>query len=397
MDATVGVEELLDSIDEWVTLSRGLPPPTQLERRLQTRQEFKDENQQADLEAQSDIEQLKDLCVVLDLCSPADDLVQIFLGLAGEAVLGYYQQDENALTLVTDDGEVGPLAWLTYAHEYVHALQDQSFGVFPLEDDTFEANKAMLALTEGDARLTEYLFYDALPADLQALVAEELTRLIEEFSNSPAAQGIPRIIRETFGWEYSAGRDFLYRLYLEGGFQAVDAVYQNPPQSTEQVLHIEKYLEGDSPRSVKVPDLSQALGNGWLERESGVLGELLTGVYLDTFLPEQKALATAEGWGGDQYSLWKHDSGSLLMTLNYSWDTVDDATEFFQAYLVLALIKGEGLWDLVRDEQNVRLWVGEDISVYLAIKGDSTLVIIGPDRATVESVTQEIPVFASDG
>ena len=65
---------------------------------------------------------------MLDLCSPDDDLNQIFQGLVGEAVLGYYQPDENALTLVTDDGEVDPLAWLTYAHEYVHALQDESFG-----------------------------------------------------------------------------------------------------------------------------------------------------------------------------------------------------------------------------------------------------------------------------
>ena len=297
VDTTAGVEELLDSIDEWLVLNRGLPAATNVERRFQTRQEFIEQNQEAGLETQLDTAQLKDLCVVLDLCSPDDDLNQIFQGLVGEAVLGYYQPDENALTLVTDDGEVDPLAWLTYAHEYVHALQDESFGFFPLEEDTLEASKVQLALTEGDARLTEYLFYDSLPADSQTLITEELARLIEEFSSSPVVRGIPRIIRETFGWEYPAGRDFLYQFYLEGGFTAVDAVYENPPQSTEHILHLEKYLEGDVPHSVELPDLSTALGDAWLVQDSGVLGELLTRVYLGTFLPQQQARPRKVGVG----------------------------------------------------------------------------------------------------
>ena len=397
VDTTAGVEQLLDSIDEWVVLNRGLPAATEVQRRFQTRQEFKEENEQPDLESQLDTVQLKDLCVVLDLCSPDDDLLQIFQGLVGEAVLGYYQPGENALTLVTDDGEVDRLAWLTYAHEYLHALQDQNFGIPTPEEDTFEMSKALLALTEGDARLTEYLFYDSLPTDSQTLITEELARLIAEFSSSPVVQGIPRIIRETFGWEYAAGRDFLYRLYVEGGFPAVDAVYEDPPQSTEHILHLEKYLEGDQPRSVELPDLSVALGDGWFLQDSGVMGELLTRVYLGTFLPQQQAVTAAEGWGGDRYSLWKDNEGNLLMAMLFEWDTTGDSEEFFQSYVDVARNKGDDSWDLVQNGEGLRLWVGEGISVYLGLEGDSTLVVIGPDRGIVESVLGELPAFTPQG
>ena len=338
------------------------------------------------------LEQLKDLCVVLDLCSKADDLLQADLDLFGEGVPGYYKLGEKSLTVVTDREQADPLSWLTYAHEYAHALQDQQFDLSAIgsEGDTFDSSKAAGALVEGDANLTEYLFFESLPAEQQTLLAELREHEIEEFSRSPEAARAPRIIRETFEWEHAAGPEFAFHLYVEGGFEAINEAYQNPPQSTEQVLHFDKYLAGDSPHTVDLPDLSSALDDTWHQRDTGVLGELVTNIYLGTFLSEDQAEAAAQGWGGDRCTLMKDDQGRILIVIRFSWDTVRDAHEFFQAYLDLVDVKSQGRWDLVDAAEGRRLWVAEDMSAYLAMEGDDTLLLIGPDRVTVEAILQVI-------
>ena len=57
--------------------------------------------------------------------------------------------------------------------------------------------------------------------------------------------------------------------------EAVDAVFRDPPQSTAQILHIDKYRNHVAPVEVDLPDLSTgALGNGWREISTNIFGEL---------------------------------------------------------------------------------------------------------------------------
>ena len=211
-----------------------------------------------------------------------------------------------------------------------------------------------------------------------------------EFSNSPELAQAPRIIGETLGWEYNAGLGFAFRLYLENGFDTINEAFDDPPRSTEQIIHPEKYLAGETPHPVELPDLAAALGNNWSLHDTGVLGELLTNVYLDTFLADQVARDAAEGWGGDRYVLLKNDEAATLLALRFSWDTPADAAEFYHAYVDLVAEKSRGQWELAETGQELRLWVGESISVHLSLEADNTLVVIGPDRATVDAVVDAI-------
>ena len=329
--------ETLDAVGERVSRIRGMSAPPDLKRRLQTRDEFASqaESQLLDETVRREMEVLKDLCLVLDLCSQSDDLAQLQLDLQRQGVLGFYEPGEGALTVVTDPQELEPLAWLTCAHEYTHALQDQEFDLssFKPAGDTFDASKAFSALLEGDANLAEYLFYETLPPAQQTRLAGALRRKTDGFSRSPEEEQAPRIIQETFGWEHAVGIQFVFRLYLEGGLEAVGQAYQNPPESTEQVIHPDKYLAGEKPVAVELSGLAPALGGDWRQRDAGVLGELLIGVYLSTFLNEDQAAEAAEGWGGDRYSLLKDGQQRLLIAMSFSWDTVDDANQFSRAYL----------------------------------------------------------------
>ena len=152
---------------------------------------------------------------MLDLCSETDDLLGASRDITGKGILGYYQIDEKILTVVIDEEQLEPRGWLIYAHEYTHALQDQQFDLSMIlepGDDGFDIIKAVRALMEGDANFTQFLFYESLPQEQQALLAKELEGDIEEFSRSQEVTQAPRIIRETFGWEHGAGPVSLFRI-----------------------------------------------------------------------------------------------------------------------------------------------------------------------------------------
>ena len=392
LDTSAGLDALLDSIGVTVTEIRGLPPPTEIERRILSRQQLRSvvQGQLLSPDSLRDLEIQADLCLILDLCAEDDDLLLAMLSLLGKGVLGYYQPDEKSLTVVSDSGEIDPLAWSTYAHEFAHALQDETFDLASMgrAEDSFDSTKGLLALQEGDAKLSEYLFYDSLSQSQQDLLVEALEELIREFSRSPEAVSAPRFLQETFGWEHRVGTEFVYRLYLEGGFTAVNTAFLFPPRSTEQVIHFDKYLEGDLPHTVQLPDIASVLSGTWVQRETGVLGELLTDIYLGTFLSQDRASRAAAGWGGDRYALLKDDRNRLLIAMRFSWDSEEDATEFFEAYLDLVGEKSRGQWDLIESQDSLRLWTGEDISLYVSSDDKRSLVVIGPDVATVRSVLE---------
>ena len=398
LDADMLFEDILDVIGDRVTSIRQLPALSEPKRRFQTRESFISEGS-GDLlgeDTRAEIELLKDLCVILDLCSPTDDLWQAILDLHDQAVLGFYDTDDKSLTIVTGQEKPDRLSWLTYGHEYTHALQDQEFDLTVLlgrENDGFDSSKEALALVEGDANLSEFLFYESLTSEQQNELGEAVERRSEEFSTSPVAAQTPRIIRETVGWEHGAGPEFVFRLYLEGGFEAINNAYQNVPQSTEQIIHTEKYLAGEEPHLVELPDLMPALGEEWQQRDTSVLGELLTTIYLATFLSQDQAETAAQSWGGDQYALFKDTDGRLLLALRNSWDTETDAQEFYDAYLDLVTEKSQGEWNQLETGDSRRFWTGDDISSFLTIDDSITHLVIGPGVDTVQTV---VPVILAD-
>ena len=134
IDNGAGTERILNAIGERTALIRGLVAPAALERSTRTREEFVVDSAEEllDEDTVSELERLKELCVVLDLCEESDDLSKSLLAMLGQGVLGFYKSGEQSLTVVTDGESLDSLAWLTYAHEYTHALQDQQFGLSAL-------------------------------------------------------------------------------------------------------------------------------------------------------------------------------------------------------------------------------------------------------------------------
>ena len=180
-------------------------------------------------------------------------------------------------------------------------------------------------------------------------------------------------------------------ILLQGGWQAVNQLYTDLPKSTEQILHPEKYLANEQPKEVTIPDLKGSLGDGWSELDSSVLGELYTRIYLEAFLDSAMATQASEGWGGDRYVFYEDANKRDLLVLSSTWDTPQDAQEFFDAYLDFVHNKSKDSWPIRLNTEDKRWWNAPGQSVYLSKQGNDVTIILAPDEETVTSI---LPEFA---
>jgi hypothetical protein len=220
------------------------------------------------------------------------------------------------------------------AHELTHALQDQHFNLrrfekWPKGDS--DAELAAHALVEGDASLAMAVYVSRSPARILSLMKSMGTSK----SATEEIDRAPRAIRESLLFPYEKGMQWAQALHRREGWARVSKAYKELPQSTEQILHVEKYFAREAPVKVNLPDISSKLGSGWKRIDTDVNGEWSYYLILDEYLKSpQESKRAAAGWGGDRYSVYEGAKpGSVVITQLSAWDTPNDAMEFFDAYV----------------------------------------------------------------
>jgi hypothetical protein len=130
---------------------------------------------------------------------------------------------------------------------------------------------------------------------------------------------------------------------MTGGWRAVDAFYASMPESTEQILHKDKYSSGEAPVEVTMPkSLATDLGSGWSVLLEDTFGELQMGIWLREGGVEKSAAdAAAAGWGGDRLAVINGPDGAWAVAMQTAWDTPADA-EAFEAAATTALERAGG-------------------------------------------------------
>ncbi len=251
--------------------------------------------------------------------------------LLTEQVAGYYDTKAQQFYLadwIDLDGQKPVMA-----HELTHALQDQHFNLrrfekWPKGDS--DAELAVHALIEGDATLAMTLYMTKHPlvalAFIRSLGGSNMTS--EQFKQAP------RAIRESLVFPYERGSEWATLVYRRDGWKGVSAAFTRLPQSSEQILHPEKYFAYEAPVKVALPDVRGLLGPGWKRLDYDVNGEWSLYLILDQFLnaPAESKRAAA-GWGGDRYALYEGPrSSDVLIAQLTAWDSEGDAREFFDAY-----------------------------------------------------------------
>ncbi len=320
---------------------------------------------------------------------PADtDLRSLLESLYTEQIAGFYDPDEKFFAVVSGEGEIQPLDKTIYAHEFVHVLQDQHYDLIALdpEENSGDASLAVTALIEGDAMLVQEQFM------LGYMDSDELFEMMTELGNvdNSVLDSAPAVLREQLMFSYEAGLIFTKALVEEGGYPALNDAYGDPPRSTEQILHPDKYFSGEDPELVAIPPLTETLGSEWSWVAEDVLGEFTLRLYLKGQLEPWAAADAAAGWGGDRYTVFhRPESGAILLVMHLIWDSEEEATEFLDAYALF----GESRFGSEPTGGTV-CWEGDEvICVYQA--GRETLLVRAPSRDLITTLADLFPEFTS--
>lgn len=281
-----------------------------------------------------------------NLMSGDATLEDLYIELLTSQVAGLYDDETKHMYVISQSGAIGPTEEVTYAHEYTHALQDQTWGLKSIVGDAKDQGDRTLArtaLVEGDATLLMSLWAQ------RQLTAAELG--VVAGSASPESQAVldrmPKILGEPLLFPYTAGLSMVVTDYGTGGWQAVDDRYtKTAPDSTEQVLHADKLAAKEKPVAVTFPaDLASRLGSGWKVSLEDTLGEF----QLEILLRDGGGVSAAtsgpasQGWGGDREALVEGPGGAQAAVLDTAWDSAADANEFQAAAKTLvAKLKGVG-------------------------------------------------------
>ena len=70
----------------------------------------------------------------------------------------------------------------------------------------------------------------------------------------------PTVVQKAALFPQREGVDFVDELFGNDGWDGVAAAYASPPISTEQILHPEKYYDGEESRRAPVPNIADGLG-----------------------------------------------------------------------------------------------------------------------------------------
>jgi hypothetical protein len=341
-----------------------------------------------------ELETSRKLLVLLGLLNPDADLHSMLVDLYAENVVGYYNSRDRKMYVVSGSPTFGAEQKLTLAHEFTHALQDQYFDLRALQSSTErngDSSLALEALIEGDATLTMVLYARLFlsPADLAQLQAA---------SSSSSLERAPQVVRDEISFPYNEGALFVLRLWSDGGFDNVNNAFHDPPRSTEQVLHPDKYLVREAPIDVSLPDLAAVLGSSWAQLRSDVLGELDLRIVLQQFIGREVAVSGAQGWGGDRFALLENTAGQNALVISTVWDNEAEAGEFFNQYVDTVARRYGRRATRSEDVPSKLVWSTPNGSLVLQKWGARVAIIMAPDNRVATSLVAAIaPAGAQPG
>jgi len=225
------------------------------------------------------------------------------------AVAGFYDPETDTLYCRTGFGPAQVREVLT--HEMVHALQAQYVNLDSLVDPSRESDQAFAAkaVVEGQAMFATVRLLAggrnvvAYTGVWNALVETVRLRTVA----TPRTRRIPLLLRERFIAPYLFGAQFMSAWQ---GYRWADTVPfgRLMPQSSEQILHPERYAAGDNPIELAFTD------SGGQIRTEDVLGELDVHL-LEAQLAGARTLGKIGvlGWGGDRYRVYDTPAGPALV------------------------------------------------------------------------------------
>ncbi|UTF54662.1 Hvo_1808 family surface protein [Natronosalvus rutilus] len=295
-----------------------------------------------------------------------DDAVDVRQADRSTTVGGYYDYVNDEIVVISENSDQLQLDEAILAHELGHALQDQHF---PLEEyvrNTTDRDNAILGVIEGDTHRMEqqYLAYCENDQWNEPCILDDGSGGEEgDQSQAPPNWGLYFMQFQP----YSDGPSFVQSVYDEGGWDAVNALYDDMPDSAVEVIYPKRYGEFDA-NDLEVSDRSS---DDWerLTFEEGpdynVIGQAgLSAMFMDpaydgtpvvppeSFLnleasgevnttdPLNYDLEPTNGWQGDKLYAYENGEGETATVWALEWENATEAATFVETYERLIEVRG---------------------------------------------------------
>ena len=252
------------------------------------------------------IESQGEFLIGLGLVPPDFDYEAGTLGLLEGELAGFYEPSDKTMYLAADLPE--PVADATLAHELVHALQDQYYdlgGRLSYQPEGNDRESAVQAMAEGDATsaMMDVILAEGqrratdVPDDLFAAGVEA------SLAGGPEGMKVPRVLRASLVVPYVDGVRFVHALRRRGDWGAVDDAWRVPPETTEQLLHLDKFDARE--KGEEVPAAAPPEPQGWKAVYDDVFGEQGLRIAMEEWTSKRVAAGAAAGWGGDRGTVFR--------------------------------------------------------------------------------------------
>ena len=271
------------------------------------------------------------------------DLRKTMLDLLSEQAAAFYDFRRKRLFMIEETA--GELQHSVLVHELAHALADQNFGLRRFVErarHSDDASLARLAVMEGQATwlMSEYLVRRTGQSLRDSPVLLRMMSRAAELSAGqyPVFEAAPLYLKETLMFPYTRGMLFQHAVLEKLGAEGFRAVFQHPPESTQQILHPERYLAGERPRTPPLP--SARLPRYYRVLVEGTIGEFDHAVLLRQYVGGAQAESLAGCWRGGRYRVLEHrKTGRTLLAYSSEWQSAACAEQWFEAYSLIVRSK----------------------------------------------------------
>lgn len=246
--------------------------------------------------------------------------------------------DEPNIPGANGDKEFGKAAQrMIVVHELAHALADQHFdlGKFIRKSRNDDSSTARMAVMEGQAT---WLMLESMAQDMNQSMRDRPAMIDLMGANAadaissqyPVLARAPLYMRASLVFPYNQGLKFQHAVLQKMGNEAFAHVFQQPPSSTQQVLHPEKYFAKVEPVKVALPEFAKTRGSRKVLEAT--VGELEHSILLEQYLSKTDAEEIAPHWRGASLALTENRNDSRVALYYASeWDDAPSARRMFDS------------------------------------------------------------------
>jgi hypothetical protein len=383
-------DEVLHDMSEITRLSLVKP----LKKTLRTRSEIRayvirqmDEDKNAD-ERYADARSAE----AFGLLPNGFDLDSFMVELLTEQIAGLY--DPRAHEFYIADWIPLEDQRMVMAHELTHALEDQHFQIetwLKAARPNDDAELAREAFLEGSAMaaMVDYLLRGT-GKSINDMPELDPSLLTGDIGSSPSLAKAPPFIKDSLVFPYFAGMTFTAAALKPVGWDAVGRVFNNPPASTQQIMHPALYKSGHVAEKVVLPDIQATLGKDWKKLDDNLMGEFGWKEVLKQYLGEERATPLAAAWEGDRYLVYEQQrSKRLLLVARIHFASEEQANRFFGQYSELLEKKHEQRSGLFR-RPNFFSFETPEGGVFVRCSGSDCVTLEGGDRSLFAELTKQL-------